>query len=468
MLKHNLLLLIITSLFTLLGNPAVGMELPLICREQTNYSFPNVQKIDKDFYVGRMRSQADKDLWLVMEHVSADNHRTWCQYIDVQCNPRAVEYVSAMVDENGKSCQKGSTGDGSYHFRKVLEEVSYDHNEIWVAYITKAEKPQKIRDGLLCYTNQHLDRSSNSFAKDIEMFVTVTSSPQALITSHMGIASSIEGAGIRQKGTSLDLHSFAAKVMLMRNPARRFMVNAPVFAMEKIIANALPDSTFVGTREMRERMQKVQGIGFREFVALKGNTIKEKIRNEAIEEALANNSRLERDISLLHEGKIEGETEESLRQKANRYLFLVKMDSKGNFIVSEEEIELRHQVELNEEFLYFKNPHYFRPAKSRETAAVEFLKFMEKCPPLLSITRDHGKKSFTIFDPETPETPWLTIDGSNEKDYNWMFKDPFLPAGLTHYMVVDLVALAHSKPLNDIDSQLWKKIGNSLSICANF
>jgi hypothetical protein len=44
------------------------------------------------------------------------------------------------------------------------------------------------------------------------------------------------------------LHALAAKVMLIRNPARLYMVNAPTAEMERIIATFVPQ-TFVGTKE---------------------------------------------------------------------------------------------------------------------------------------------------------------------------------------------------------------------------
>jgi hypothetical protein len=211
-----------------------------------------------------------------MERVDRCNVALWQHYIDVQRNPRAVDAAGLMVGQGGKSLQKGYLTDGSYHFSRVLGEVSRTNNEIWVAYITKDMTPQKIPESIRSYGAGDLDdyfrmggldSFKRSFPQNIEMFMTVTSSPSALITSHMGIASSIEGVGRRTKGTSVNLHSFAAKVMLMRNPQRKYMVNAPVFAMEKIIADALPGFVFVGTREMKHIMEERQQISFDEFHA---------------------------------------------------------------------------------------------------------------------------------------------------------------------------------------------------------
>jgi hypothetical protein len=254
--------------------------------------------------------------------------------------------VGRMVDESGKPLQKGSTGDGSLLFLSVLNEISYQDNEIWVAYITKADTPHKVDNRFEDYSVNDVDDSLHSFAKDIEMFVTVTSSSNALITSHMGIATSIEGVRTRQKGTSLDLHSFAAKVMLMRNPARKFMVNTPAFAMEQIIVNALPDATFVGTRQMRKEMEEVQRVNKEEFFNSKGNNfknrVKEKVQKKAKEEAEKENSSLKRQITSWREGDMKDGSEKHLREKAIKYLSansLIEMGTEGKFVISEEKIE---------------------------------------------------------------------------------------------------------------------------------
>ncbi len=470
------------SLFLLCGviltpftNPVFGSNFQENS-EQQHYSNPNVQKGGDDFYYGRMKSQTGKELWLVMERVDKDNQSLWMEYISVQSHPRAINFAADSKGKDGQPLQKGTTGDGSCHFKRVLNEISYGDNEIWVAYITRAATlPKKITyygsgfDGdTMFYTTDHLynkdglDKHGHRFAKDIEMFVTVTSSPNALITSHMGIATSIEGVRTRQKGTSIDLHSFAAKVMLMRNPKRKYMVNAPVFAMEDIIAKALPDDTFVGTRQMRQTMQQVQGVGQKEFAYLKGNDIRSQLKQKATDKAEMENRSLERKI-----GQKEGhETKEELRKNAIKYLGsdLVEMGDRGKFIVSKDKIESEYLRELKDRFLWFKNPYHFSPAKMRGTSGIEFLNFMEQHPPIISITDESDQKNFTIFDPGNPESRWLTFNNSNSSDYKWIFDGPFLPAGLTHYMAVDLVALAKSKPLIELDLNIFRNMGPPYSI----
>ena len=45
--------------------------------------------------------------------------------------------------------------------------------------------------------------------------------------------------------------------MLRRNPSRRYMVNAPIYAMEEILKKSLPaGSVFIGTREFPQEPEK--------------------------------------------------------------------------------------------------------------------------------------------------------------------------------------------------------------------
>jgi hypothetical protein len=446
-----------------IGNLAMGMN------DSSDYNLQdfNVEKIDDDFYIGRMQSQAGKKLWLVMERITTTNQRLWIQYMGAQNNPRAMQFAYACYGQKNGASLKGSLSDGSSHFMKVLTEVSLRDNEVWAAYVTKADFPIKIAEGLGAgYSGKNCFKKNDPFAKDIEMFVTVTSSAQALITSHMGIASTLEGVETRQKGTSIDLHSFAAKVMLMLNPDRRFMVNAPVFAMEQIILNALPDDTFVGTWQMRERMQTAQGVGLKEFCSLYGEDCRNELRTRANKEAKARNSYLAREIDQLHNGKRPGASIESLRQYLSDGLpdySLIELNSEGIFMASEMKINSIYEREIENKFRDFKNPCHFPPAPTPEKMPIEFLAFMEKHPPILSVlNRNH----FTIYDPKNFRTPWLTIDEANRQTYDWIHTDPFLPAGNTHFIAVDLLALAHSKPLMKIekDSRFYKALGSPYSV----
>ena len=64
----------------------------------------------------------------------------------------------------------------------------------------------------------------------------------------------------------MDLHSFAAKVMLLKNLHRRYMMNAPVPAMEELISKGLPDgSVFIATRERKKTLDDHKNMTVDEY-----------------------------------------------------------------------------------------------------------------------------------------------------------------------------------------------------------
>jgi hypothetical protein len=209
--------------------------------------YPEIREIDPGLYAAKIPHRddfGDRALYCVMEALTSDNLEYWEKYVEVQNGARAISMVGSM-ERDGKPIQEGSLGGGSAHFKLVLRDASLYYTEVWVAYIT-SDARIRHNDETRYYDARNLDEVSyghwkddpegagNPFAKHIQMFMTVTSSKDALITSHMGIAASIEATVIgRPKDISLDLHSFAAKVMLKRNPARRFMMNAPPFSHGK-------------------------------------------------------------------------------------------------------------------------------------------------------------------------------------------------------------------------------------------
>jgi hypothetical protein len=88
------------------------------------------------------------------------------------------------------------------------------------------------------YSDPYIEHGID-FAKHIKMFVTVTSSLNAIFITYMGVTASIEGVRSGTRGISFDLHSFAAKIMLMRNPKRLYQINQPVLQMGNILIKAI-------------------------------------------------------------------------------------------------------------------------------------------------------------------------------------------------------------------------------------
>lgn len=437
----------ILILFSFFRPESLASDEPLQEKDESSF----IKQSTDDFYFGRMRSSSGKHLWLVMERVTNKNRSLWDDYISVQSNARVIEFAGAHRGKDGTLLQKGSTGDGSLLFKNVLMKTPLDLNEVWVAYITKnAQIPEKIHANDLCMYNPKCigNKTGTSFTRNIEMFMTVTSSSQGLLTSHMGITASVEGIiSNREKRTSLDLHSFAAKVMRQRNPNRQFMLNAPVFAMENLMVKALPGDTFVGTIEMRETLQKAQSMSKEQFCEMKREDILEALRNEACQEADEENYRLERRMNRVKHEQAIKEVVASLPS-----FTLIKMGQNNRFVVCDDKIASQYSSRLDDDFHRFKNPFPFPLAKPDEQGK-GLLKYMEKNPPLLSAKSFSGEREFTLFDPKNSNQVWLTLNQVNRDQYDWLFRRPFFPMGTTHYFAVDLEALAKSRPLIEMNCQ---------------
>jgi hypothetical protein len=204
--------------------------------------FPNVKKINCGLYVGKV---AD-GFYLAMKRIDQNNIDDWLQY--------ALFQGSAYSHIPLKKYLPDSSGIG--HFRQVLSSYEQSeiihNNELWVAYasnkpITKGDKPR------------------NSF---IEMFLTVVTSPKALITSHMGISRTWEAAYDLQQNPpkrkkhpyqSVHLHSFAAKVMKLIDPKKVYMLTAPTPLMSKILLMKMPTgSVFIGDNFYQKKLNEIK------------------------------------------------------------------------------------------------------------------------------------------------------------------------------------------------------------------
>lgn len=411
-----------------------------IVLDSGEHLYPHIQKVDNGLYFAKMKGQ---HLYLAMERVTKDNIRQWRQYAAVQSNPRVVGWASTLVDSDGSRRQGGSTGDGAAHFGLVLDHSGLTSDEVWVAYVTSDKDPKHIPDRMTVYSAEDVYPKPHGFASHIKMYVTVTSSPQALITSHMGIAASAEGVkGNRPKGISVPLHSFAAQVMKRRNPDRRYMVNAPVPAMTSILLEKMPPhSVFVGTREMRKEMKRNLHISFEEFLQQNPNLrreISEKIQAKAKKELNRENSYLQ---ELLSEEARLTEVKE-IAAKSH----LLEMNPDGFLIISKKKMQDSIKERVEQEFEELKNP-WFLPSKEQTRDSKAFLKIMENHPPLLSVDKISSiENSFIIYDRDNPNNSWLQVEKGNP-DYRWIFTDPFHPAGSASFIVIDLTNLADAAPV---------------------
>ncbi len=407
--------------------------------------YPNIVKKTDDLYVAQM---PDHDLRLVMERVNDRNVGRWRSYAGIQSHEEVIRHFNGHVDKNQ---QQLSLQEGSGHFCSVLRRVSCSENEIWIAYVSEEKNPEGIPTDFYYSVRNATHPTTGSFPSSIKMFVTVTSNPNALLTSHMGIAASVEGAlGQRPRGISVDLHSFGAKVMRMRNPDRRFMINAPAFAMEKILIDKLPaGSLFIGTREMRQVLQERASMDFNAFLASEEGLSNQADVHEFINSDIENELNRQRELQkyvahCVKEGKTHKEAE-ALFLHTKKLEFVDIVD--GKLVRSEARIKNGIEDSLLIDFKSFKNRYAYPKIDNLENG---FLSLMEKYPPLLSVDEEMGRhfeNRLTIFDPKSPDDVWMTVDESNRQTYDWLFQEPFKPAGKTHYIVVDLETLANAKPV---------------------
>lgn len=360
--------------------------------------YPHIKKVSDSFYYAKMKGHP---LFLVLERVTSENDQVWKKYAVVQNS-----VLNELERDNGALTNNKDTKldpfvlalrEGLGHFEEALFEVSLDKNELWVAYVTNLSKPrpitkQEMDDYQAFYNFGYRTRSPSGpiknpeAVKNIKMFVTITSSPTALLTTHMGVAASLDSAldENRPKGISVPLHSFAAQVMRRRKPERRYMMNAPVPAMARILMKALPKGTiFFGTHNMKEEIEKRRATSYEDFVKDHPGIDRDQAPIEYI--------RFQNPFSL-----------KNISDKS--------LDIGGN--------------------------------------SEEILEIMEKHPPHIT-TRGKGLRiddGFTIYDPYDPQEQWLDVNKGNP-NYDWCFSEVFMPGINCYYILVDLKALADVSPV---------------------
>ena len=141
----------------------------------------------------------------------------------------------------------------------ISVQSHFSDNELWIVYAT----------------SRAIAAAEDVRGNEIEMYVSVLTVAGAPMFTDMGISRSFThllrvkewrdhhalGESVRaERGITLpsedgfrlhpnlamELHSFAAKVMLMRDPHKLWMITAPVPTMRDIFLKALPDNTYQG------------------------------------------------------------------------------------------------------------------------------------------------------------------------------------------------------------------------------
>lgn len=421
--------------------------------------YPSVKKINNDLYIEHI---GGKNLSVIMVRMYNDHILdSWKQYAKAQACLRAIRL--------GQTIEPSFTNDGSQHFQEALQQIDPSKNELWVAYLTNIAEYEPIW-GMSSYELSEMVPPRHDWAKNIIMYMTVTSSPKALLTSHTGVSKSVEGLQTQCSRVSMYLHALGAKVMHMRNPLRRHMVNAPAFSMESILVKALPqNSLFVGTHEHKRELDQWTEEDEKKFKIAssletvedfitacpeelrkakerisKLNTIKikklEKENKELNEDVVGYKEYLEQNTNEMPE-----EEQEDYRRTINE-LSEILHKQEAQITELREGFEKTVKQKMANTLRHWKNPtnHYdFRhePLKSHQILHNLFKNY----PPLLSV--DGIKKlqnTFTIFDKDNVKEPWLTVHRGN-LDYEWMFTEISGPAGFTHYIVANLEDLANLK-----------------------
>lgn len=240
----------------------------------------NGQETLKEYYDGLWGVQVRDGLYGVLEKVTNDNYDDWIAYFKVQSNPRVSGIASSY---KGGKVQKGTLSDGAGYGLQVIENVNFKNNVVYVAYLTTNFTPTPVMDTMkndrysaddVHYVHRGVWQTekediqywldtrdteeghhyhSHKIARDIKMYVTITTSNDARITSHMGIAATAESVLTgRPKNVSALLHGFAAHCMLTLYTNKCYMVTVPVPMMTSILAKALQSNLHYGTTNEKE------------------------------------------------------------------------------------------------------------------------------------------------------------------------------------------------------------------------
>ncbi len=414
---------------------ASGEPCPALLGGSVGEPFPQLTKISDGFYLRPILSADGAPLCVKMEKVTAENREAWSGYTGRQTRGESVLGTQVF----------GSGGQALSFSAMVLEKSrDFPSIEVWVAYVTADMEPSALDIAELgAYANcDDLDSYIESFpdnkANQIRMLVTVTSSKDALITTHMGIGRTVQSLKRIQKGEkeprniSLYLHSMAAQVMLTENPDQLFMINQPLDAMREIILKSLPvGACHVGTCDL---VEKVGRKG--EFVSADVTDDERDEAKEILKKQLSNYQKKER-VGLL------GKPYES-EAKKSKALAQFKADfRKVNYHLRFDDyviIDGDTVVLKGDEFAsaYTRAADIYGYNSSFDTKYGNFLEPLSdvviKHPPIVSIS--DGKWSI-----KHPRTGGI-ID-LDSPIYPWVYFQPWFGSSTLPYLAVDLNILAN-------------------------
>lgn len=213
-------------------------------------SMQNLSQISPSLYT------AHKDgLYYVMEKVSSNDERLrfWSdlieedkriyqsRYCNIFYNEENIEkmHKSFIPIRDSRDC--ADLVSGLEQFERIVNN-NHGRYELWIAFVSTKE----------------IKTLSDIAHNNIEMYVTVSTDPEAPMTTHMGINRSLkylynaatlwlkDKTLILHPNLSMNLHAFAAKVIKKIYNNKLYMITKPVKVMAEIFIKKLPHDVYIG------------------------------------------------------------------------------------------------------------------------------------------------------------------------------------------------------------------------------
>lgn len=137
-----------------------------------------------------------------------------------------------------------------------------DPDQVWIAYVTT----KKI-------TTESINIPLHTEG-DILMALTVSTTPDLLFYSPMGIFRPLEITSSSYKNLSMDLHSFIAKVIKLMYKNKEYMITMPIGKMGEIMAKSVPNDLVWVDDPKKFSYDREKGIMF--LLDKKGQSLKFK------------------------------------------------------------------------------------------------------------------------------------------------------------------------------------------------
>lgn len=191
--------------------------------------------------------QAQADLHFYMTKVVDDNVSIWSAYAYNESN--LAPNFSLSTNHNF-DVAKSKSDIGIEAFKRSLQDYNNFETEVWVAYAA----------------NKIIDIPSKPELGVVEMFVTSATSEHSVFITNSGIARAPSYNGDKHSKLAMQLHGFAAKIMLQMHESLSYMINSPAYKMMEIIVDSFKtkfgdtSSLYLGNgyHEVKEELSDLQ------------------------------------------------------------------------------------------------------------------------------------------------------------------------------------------------------------------